>query len=471
MRASQLHSRRNRRSPLLPLYLSVLIATSAQATTQLLLSRGDKPEGEFKGVVELTVHPGFDDARVTLVVDGQKLADGMRSPYRVTVDFGSLVVEHKISVTAFASGNHRVQWHETVNHGHLPLSVKLQPVDLANRVFEAAVTAPDEDPVQIVELWEGGKMIASASEPPYRFTVPVENFQQQFVQVTAKSKAGEEAADFWSGTGDIHAESVEVRTVPIFVSVVDGNGVTRDDVDRSFFRILDNGAEAKILEFGKAFDQPISIAVVLDASSSMLYEMEHATKAALGFVENTLKQGDRCTVFSVRETPRREIALTADRAAVVKSIAAIKAGGRTSLYDAISSAIRELRDEKNRRAIVVLTDGGDTSSILTLDEIDSATKEAGVPIYFIAYDSGDLSQLQELDRMKYLAGQTGGFVATASAENLQAKYHDIEKDLRAQYAIRYQIADLSGHNQWRKVRVLLKSPKLTARTIHGYFAP
>ena len=471
MRESHPCSRHRRRSKLLPLYFSVLLATSAQATTQLLLTRGEKPDGEFKGVVELTVRPGLEDARVTIIVDGQKLADGMRSPYRVTIDFGPLVVEHKISITAVAAGNHRVQWHETVNRGHLPLSVKLQPVDLANRLFDATVTAPDEDPVQVVELWQGGKVIASANEPPYRFTIPIENFQQQFVQVTAKSKAGEEAADFWSGTGDVHAESVEVRTVPIFVSVVDGNGVTRDDVDRSFFRILDNGAEAKILEFGKAFDQPISIAVVLDASSSMLYEMANATKAALGFVEHTLKEGDRCTVFSVRQTPRREIALTADRTAVQKSLAAIKAGGQTSLYDAISSSLRELRDEKNRRAIVVLTDGGDTSSILSFDEIDRVTKEAGVPIYFIAYDSGDLSQPQELDRMKYLAGETGGFVATASAENLQAKYHDIEKDLRAQYAIRYQISDLGEHNQWRKVRVLLKSPKLTARTIRGYFAP
>src|SRR6266550_806281 len=204
MRASPLPSRPYRLSPLLPLYLSVLLATSAQATTQILLSRGEKPEGEFKGVVELTIRPGFDDARVTLIVDGQKLADGMRSPYRVTVDFGPLVVEHKISVTAFASGDHRVQWHETVNHGHLPLGIKLQPVDLANRVFEAAVTAPDEDPVRVVELWEGGKVIASSSEPPYRFTIPIENFLQQFVQVTAKSRSGEEAADFWSGAGDVH---------------------------------------------------------------------------------------------------------------------------------------------------------------------------------------------------------------------------------------------------------------------------
>ena len=73
--------------------------------------------------------------------------------------------------------------------------------------------------------------------------------------------------------------------------------------------------------------------------------------------------------------------------------------------------------------------------------------------------------------MQYLSAETGGFVATASAQNLQAKYGDIEKDLRAQYAIRYQISDLAKHNQWRKVHVVLSSPKLTARTIRGYFAP
>jgi len=64
-------------------------------------------------------------------------------------------------------------------------------------------------------------------------------------------------------------DAVQVREVPIFVSVIDRNGVTRDDVDRSLFRILDNGEEAKIIDFGKAFDQPISIALILDASSSM----------------------------------------------------------------------------------------------------------------------------------------------------------------------------------------------------------
>ena len=217
-------------------------------------------------MVDLTISPGFDDAHVNVIVDGQKLADNLRSPYHVTVDFGPGALEHKITVIAYAPGNKKVQWSETINRGHLPLSVKVHDVDLANRVFEASVTTPADDPVDKIEFWENGKVIASLTQPPYRFAIPAENFQQQFVQVTAKTKSGDEAADFWSGLGDVHAESVEVRTVPLFVSVVDRNGVTHDDVDRSLFRVIDNGSEGTILEFGKAFNQPISIALLIDAS-------------------------------------------------------------------------------------------------------------------------------------------------------------------------------------------------------------
>jgi VWFA-related protein len=420
----------------------------------------------------LTIVPGIDDARVTVSLDGQKLVDGLRSPWHIPVDFGSLSVQHKIVITAVGAGHQRVQWHTTINKGRQTLGVKIEPVDVANRIFEANATAPDEDPIAEVSVWNGGKAVVTVTEPPYRFAIPVEAFAQRTVQVTARTKSGAEAADFWSAAGDIKSESLDVRMVPLFVSVVDNNGTARDDVDQALFKIVDNGTEAKILQIGKAFDQPISIALVLDASSSMIYEMPKATRAAARFVEGTLKPGDRCVVFSIRSTPRREVALTSDLAAVGNAVKTLKASGQTALYDAISTAERELRDEKNRRAIVILTDGGDTSSIATFDEIDRLTKEAGVPIYVIAYTSGDPDDdPHEINQLQYLAGETGGFLVTASAQNLQAKYTDIEKDLRAQYAIVYQISDLARHNQWRKVHVMLKSPTLTARTIRGYFAP
>src|SRR5205085_2499451 len=402
---------------------------------------------------------------------GQKLAEGLRTPYRLIVDFGPTAIEHKIAVTAWSRENRRVRWQQTVNRGLLPLTVRVVAVDVPNRVFEASVTAPADDPIEAVELWEGGHVLASRTSAPYRFTIPAENFHQGFVQVTARTKSGEEAADFWSASGDVKVDNVDVRTVPLYVSVVDRNGSTLDNVDRSLFRVMDNDSVGKIVEFGKAFDQPISIALMLDASSSMTYAMHDAINAAVGFVKHTLKDGDRCAIFSIRDVPRREQSLTADRAQVEKALTGVKPQGQTALYDAIGTAIRELRDEKNRRAIVILTDGGDTSSIASYDEAEKTAREAGVPIYFIAYESWEPTSAHDLERLRFIATETGGFVATASQQNLAAKYSEIEKDLRAQFAITYQVTDFAKHNEWRKVRVVLNSTKLTARTIGGYFAP
>lgn len=449
-----------------------LIATTAAATSQIVLARGtmQDPAIEYTGVVKLTVRPGFDNAKVTVLVDGQKIADGLKSPYHVEVDFGPDPIQHRITVIATSPGGKRAQWNDVVNKGNLPLSLKVKPVDLAAGVFEAETTSPKDDPIAAVQLWENGQVIVTADAAPYRFTVPESLRAAGFVQITAKTKSGEEAADFWSAAGNVHAQELQIRTVPIFVSVVDRNGHTQTKLDRSQFRIMDESAEGKIIEFGKAFDQPISIALLLDSSASMMYSLEHAAKAASEFVERALKPGDRCSITAIQDVPRRKQALTDDHAAVAKALNNITPNGRTALYDAVASAIRELRNEKNRRAIVVLSDGSDTASNFTYEEIQQLAREAAIPIYFIAYEGGE-NIARQLDRLRYLAGETGGFVATATQQNLMAKYNEIENDLRAQFAILYQVSDFAKSNEYRRVRVSVGSKELTARTIKGYFTP
>jgi Ca-activated chloride channel homolog len=472
MKAAMQHNRVRSRFSIAVLIAAILTAAPADATTQLILTRGEKTDATgIKGVVDLTVNPGFENARVTVAVDGQKIADGLLSPHRLVVDFGPVVVQHKIAVTATTPSHKRVQWTQTINKGHLPLGVKVVPVDLANRVFECKTTAPEDDPIQTVELWDAGKSVAALSEAPYRFTVSPDLFASGFVQVTARTRSGEEAADFWSAAGDVHVESIQVRTVPIFVSVVNSEGMTLDNVDRSLFRILDNGSETKIIEFGKAFDQPISIALLVDGSASMTYSMQRAAKAATAFIQSTLKKGDRCAVFAIQDVPRRKQPLTDDPSLVSNALGTIVPAGNTALYDAIKSALRELNGEKARRAIIVLTDGADTGSIASFEDAEKAARQAGIPIYFIAYDTGNDTQPRDIARLKYLASQTGGFVATATQQNLNARYTDIENDLRAQFAILYQVTDYAKQNEWRAVRVVMASPTLTARTIRGYFAP
>ncbi|MDQ3280570.1 MAG: VWA domain-containing protein [Acidobacteriota bacterium] len=473
--AAQYPSRNKRRlsNALLLSVISFFIATAAHASTQIVLERGVQRDhsGEYSGVVDFAIEPGFDNARVTVVVDGQKVAGDLASPYHLAIDLGPNPIQHRIAITAKSPKGKRVQWSETINRGMLPLGVKIKAIDAANGVFEAETTSPREDPIQSVDLWDNGRIIATATAAPYRFDVPQTILASGFVQITAKAKSGEEAADFWSAAGNVHVEELQVRTVPIFVSIVDHHGNTRDDIDRSLFRVIDGESEAKIIEFGKAFDQPISIALLLDASSSMAYSMKHASKAASEFVQHALKEGDRCSITAVQDVPRRRQPLTGDRAAVAKALDGIAPQGRTALYDSVASAIRELRDEKNRRAIVVLSDGSDTASNWSYDEIEKLAREAAIPIYFIVYEGSDDESVRNLDRLRFLSGQTGGFVATATQQNLTARYEAIEKDLRAQFAITYQVSDLGRSNEWRPVRVVVNSPQLSARTIKGYFTP
>lgn len=452
--------------------LTLLLTTNAAASTQLVLEHGSRRDhsGEYTGVVDLAINPGFDGAKVSVSVDGQKIAEGLLSPYHVVVDLGPTPLQHRISITARSPKGKRVQWTETINRGRLPLGVNVKAIDAKAGLFEAETSSPKDDPIAEISVWDGGHVVMSVTEAPYRFTVPPGLLASGFVQVTAKTKSGEEAADFWSAAGNIVVDELHVRTIPIFVSVVDRHGNTHDDVDRSLFRIIDGDSEAKIIEFGKAFDQPISISLLIDSSASMLYSMAHATKAATEFVRHAIKDGDRCSVTAVQEVPRRKQALTADRAAVAQALQGIKPQGRTALYDSIASAIRELREETNRRAIVVLSDGGDTTSNWSFDEVEKLAREAGIPLYFIIYEGGD-EQPRDVDRLRFLAAQTGGFVATATQQNLMAKYEAIEKDLRAQFAIKYQVSNLGRSNEWRPVRVLVGSPQLTARTIKGYFTP
>ena len=434
-----------------------------------MLKRGDQSlhAGEYTGVIDLTIDPGVEGAKVNVTVDGQKVATNLLAPYHLNVDFGPTPLQHKISITAISPKGKRAQWTETINQGNLPLTVKVTQVGA--RTFEVETTSPKEDPIALVQLWDDGQAIASVTAPPYRFKVPDSLLAGGFVQVTAKTESGEEAADFWSAAGSIVGEELQIRTIPIFVSVVDRNGNTLDDVDRSQFRIIDNESEGKIVEFGKAFDQPISIALLLDASASMTHSMKHVSKAAADFVEKALKEGDRCSVTAIQDVPRRKQPLTADREGIAKAVTGIVPDGRTALYDAVVSAIRELREEKNRRAMVILTDGSDTGSNYSYDDAQKLAREAGIPIYFIAYEGS--GETRDLERLRFLAGETGGFVATATHQNLMAKYEAIEKDLRAQFAIKYQVSDFGKSNQYRRVRVMLDSPTMTARTIKGYFTP
>ncbi|MHB0971104.1 MAG: VWA domain-containing protein [Thermoanaerobaculia bacterium] len=455
---------------ILPTLMAVMLLATAlpalPATQRLVLERGVQSGAHgLKGLTEISVVPPFAESIVTILLDGEKVATRRSAPYALELDFGPAAVEHTISVIAVSvDGKQKATWAELINRGNRPLTISLEQKDSE---LEAIVTAPADDPVVGVEFFDATTSLGRQTSPPYR--IPLSAREGGFIYATARTASGAEFTDYLSdGLGQF--DSYQVRTVPLYVSVVDERGNANSHLDRSKFRILDSGREARILEFGLAQMEPISVALVMDASASMMYQLELATKSAQQFVEKTMHENDRFSVFSVRSSPRREIPLTNDRTAVTGAISNVRPEGKTALFDAIAASVRELQNEKSRRAIVILSDGDDTSSIYSYEDMFHAVKQAGIPLYVIAFGQpAELETSTYLDRLKMLAGQTGGFATTADEGNLAQRYDEIERDLRSQYLIKYQVTDSAAPNQWRAVEVKLREPNLKARTIRGYF--
>lgn len=461
----------NASAAILRILTAVLLLATAlpalAATQRLVLERGVSSGAHgLKGLTEISVVPPFIESIITISLDGQKVATRRSAPYTLDLDFGPSAVEHTISVTAVsADGGRSATWVELINRGNRPLTISLEPRDSE---LEAIVTAPADDPIVGVEFFDATTSLARKTAPPYRISLPAQA-TGGFIYATARTASGAEFTDYLSdGLGQF--DSYQVRTIPLYVSVVDERGNANSRLDRSKFRILDSGREARILEFGLAQMEPISVALVLDASASMTHQLELATRSAQQFVEKTMRENDRYSVFSVRSSPRREIPLTNDRGAVTVAISNVRAEGKTALFDAIAASVRELQNEESRRAIVILSDGDDTSSIYSYEDMLHAVKQAGIPLYVIAFGQpAELESSTYLDRLKMLAGQTGGFATTADGGNLAQRYDEIERDLRSQYLIKYQVTDSATPNQWRAVEVKLREPNLKARTIRGYF--
>lgn len=454
--------------------LALLIGASAAAE-----ERGGAPQsrlvlqveaagtirGEYRGETEIVVMPPFEPARVTLELDGHLVATLTSAPYRIAADLGPKPVEHSIRVTATAPDRRRVRWESIINRGSEPLSVRVVKRD--DGMVEAIVTSPVEDPVVEVEFFHDVGSLGRLTSPPWLVRAP--EVHDSLLHAVAITRSGIQDSHGLTPSAEVFIEEYAWRRVPIEVSVVNEEGNVLTNLEASQFRIIDNGERARIVSFAKAFDEPVSFSLLIDASNSMNSFMPHVQRAARRFLERTMRDGDRASVYSIHQVPRRWQPLTGDLAAVQSALGQIESRGNTALWDAVATSIRELEREPRRKAIVLLSDGEDTDSLTTWPEILKSARFAAIPIYIIAFGSKGTTG-RHADQLRYLAAESGGFVVDATTESLELAWNRIEQDLRARYVIQYEVFASSKANQWRTIKVSVSSPRWTPRAIRGYFA-
>ena len=271
-----------------------------------------------------------------------------------------------------------------------------------------------------------------------------------------------------------------VDIVSLSVTVTDGTNKYVTDLEQGDFSVFEDGVKQDISFFTRRV-QPVALSLVLDSSASMEEKMGTLQQAAISFVE-TLKPNDLAQVIDFDSRVSIRQAFTESHDQLSSAIRQSVAGGSTSLHNAIYVSLKELArikplsdEDVRRRALIVFSDGEDTSSLVSFDEVLELAKRSETGVYTIALRGDDTSVrgFRESEFvMRQLAQETGGrSFFPARIEDLNGVYGQIAEELASQYTIGYTTKNARPDGTFRRVVVQTTRPNTTPRTKRGYFAP
>ena len=271
-----------------------------------------------------------------------------------------------------------------------------------------------------------------------------------------------------------------VDLVLLSVTVTGPGGRYVPDLSADDFAIIEDGRLQELAYFSPA-SVPLSVSLLVDTSSSMDEEMPLAQQAAKDFVAK-LRPGDVAEIVSFDNRVEVLQPLTDHRGQLVSAINRLRAGGATSLYNAVYIALRQLarsrpHDESDirRQVIIVLSDGEDTSSLVTFENLLDSAKRSQTVIYTVGLGMEDALKTTRSTGeygLRQLALETGGrlFLPKRSLD-LADVYLQIASELTSQYVVGYLSSNGSADGGWRRVAVRVQRPSLQARTRAGYYGP
>jgi Ca-activated chloride channel family protein len=280
-----------------------------------------------------------------------------------------------------------------------------------------------------------------------------------------------------SDQGGVFRAGVEL--VSLNVTVTEGSQYITD-LTQEEFEVFEDGAKQTVTFFARG-QQPIALAVLLDTSASMDDRLATAQEAAVGFAKR-LKPDDAMEVIDFDSQVHILQTFTSDTAALEKAIRQTTANGSTALYNAVYISLKELKkiraasaEEIRRQAIVVLSDGDDTSSLVAYEEVLDLAKRSETAIYAIGLrpQSTGRREFKEAEFvLRQLSTETGGRVFFPTSVNELPKiYQQISEELASQYSLAYTSKNPLRNAAWRRVVVRVSRPGVVARTRQGYYGP
>ena len=272
--------------------------------------------------------------------------------------------------------------------------------------------------------------------------------------------------------------SVNVDLVNILFTVADKKGKFVTNLKKEDFKVFEDEKNQAITNFSSETDLPLTIALIIDTSGSIRDKLRFEQEAATEFFYSTLQRGkDKALIISFDSGVDLIQDYTDNPEKLADSVRKIRAGGGTSLYDAIYLAVtQKLAGQEGRRIVILITDGDDNSSRVSLTETLEAAQQNNVTIYAISTNSTAYFGSKEQERgdktLRRFSDETGGKpFFPLKIQDLANSFLDIHDELRSQYQIGYRTSNPRMDGSFRRIRVDVSDKRFKARARAGYYMP
>ncbi|HWF48234.1 MAG TPA: VWA domain-containing protein [Bryobacteraceae bacterium] len=274
---------------------------------------------------------------------------------------------------------------------------------------------------------------------------------------------------------------VDSTLVVIPVSVTDASNHFVLNLDRDRFSVFEDGVKQRVMQFADE-DAPLSVGLLVDVSGSIGRKLAISQSAVAEFLK-TMNPQDEAFLITFGDRAELSVGFTHDPKVIEDKMSSVQSAGLTALLDAVHLGLDQLKSAKNpRKALLMLSDGGDNNSRYSAADIKEVVRQADVQIYCMGVFEPDLFpglsavEVSGPGLLAQISEQTGGRVFPArSSSALPAIARRIGIELRNEYILAYRPSNSVRDGKYRKVEVKLQSPDglpgLKARWRTGYYAP
>jgi len=296
------------------------------------------------------------------------------------------------------------------------------------------------------------------------------------VSITPRPKPAPKTADPQPSSPNLR---VDTSLVLIPVSVSDPLNRPVTGLERENFRIFEDQQERKITAFSME-DEPVAVGLVFDTSGSMGDKLRQSRRAAHVFLR-TSNPEDEFFLVEFDSSPRLAVPLTSNTGDIENQLVFTKSKGSTALLDGLMLALHEMRrSKKNKKALLLITDGGDNNSRYSETEIKNVLAESDCLVYAVGVFEADLTgrapeEIGGGDLLTKIAESTGGRMYPATAAELPDIAQKIGVDLRNRYVLGYEPPSQQRDGRYHRVSVVVVPPRglprLHAHWRLGYYSP